>query len=312
MEIPVYLFTGFLDAGKTRFLQGTLEDSRFNSGERTLVLLCEEGEEELCPEKFAAANVFIESVEREDLSDFLLQRLVDKHTAERVLIEYNGMWPLAELFDVLPEEFVIYEQFFFCDAATFLPYNNNMRQLMMDKLQGCELIVLNRTGDTTDKEQIHKIIRAANRRCDILYEYPDGSVEPDDREDPLPFDIDAPIIGVEDRDYALWYREVSEEPQKYQGKTFKIKGMVVKSPEIPDDSFILGRQVMTCCVQDIQFAGFICLYDSAPRLRHKSWAYVTAEIDFAYHPVYGQKGPLLRVREVSATSAPEQPVATFY
>ena len=46
MPIPVYAFTGFLDAGKTKFIQETLEDERFNTGERTLVLICEEGEEE--------------------------------------------------------------------------------------------------------------------------------------------------------------------------------------------------------------------------------------------------------------------------
>ena len=45
-EIPVYAFTGFLDSGKTKFIQETLEDERFNAGERTLVLLFEEGEEE--------------------------------------------------------------------------------------------------------------------------------------------------------------------------------------------------------------------------------------------------------------------------
>ena len=43
-EIPVYLFTGFLDAGKTTFIQETLEDPQFNDGQKTLILLCEEGE----------------------------------------------------------------------------------------------------------------------------------------------------------------------------------------------------------------------------------------------------------------------------
>ena len=33
MAIPVYAFTGFLDAGKTKFIQETLEDERFNAGE---------------------------------------------------------------------------------------------------------------------------------------------------------------------------------------------------------------------------------------------------------------------------------------
>ena len=45
-DIPVYLFTGFMDAGKTKFIQETLEDKRFDTGERTLLIVCEEGEEE--------------------------------------------------------------------------------------------------------------------------------------------------------------------------------------------------------------------------------------------------------------------------
>ena len=46
MNIPVYLFTGFLESGKTKFIQETLEDERFNDGTPTLLLLCEEGIEE--------------------------------------------------------------------------------------------------------------------------------------------------------------------------------------------------------------------------------------------------------------------------
>ena len=45
-QIPMYVFTGFLESGKTKFIQETLEDPRFNSGEKTLLLVLEEGEEE--------------------------------------------------------------------------------------------------------------------------------------------------------------------------------------------------------------------------------------------------------------------------
>ena len=62
METPVYLFTGFLEAGKTRFIQETLGDSRFNKGERTLLLVCEEGEEEYDPTGFAVPNVYMETI----------------------------------------------------------------------------------------------------------------------------------------------------------------------------------------------------------------------------------------------------------
>ena len=45
-EMPVYLFTGFLEAGKTSFIKETLTDKRFHSGQRTLLLLCEAVETE--------------------------------------------------------------------------------------------------------------------------------------------------------------------------------------------------------------------------------------------------------------------------
>ena len=45
-EIPVYLFVGFLESGKTKFIQETFEDPNFDSGDKTLLLICEEGEEE--------------------------------------------------------------------------------------------------------------------------------------------------------------------------------------------------------------------------------------------------------------------------
>ena len=62
-QIPVYAFTGFLESGKTKFIQETLEDPRFNAGERTLLLVCEEGEEEYAPDQFATDSVKIRVIE---------------------------------------------------------------------------------------------------------------------------------------------------------------------------------------------------------------------------------------------------------
>ena len=313
MEIPVYIFSGFLEAGKTTFIQGTLEDDRFNDGERTLVLMCEEGEIELEPHKFSSMNVFIEQIEEpEDLSPFLLDTFAKKYNVQRIIVEYNGMWPLALLMQSLPEDWLVYQQYTFFDAITFLNYNANMRQQVVDKIVGAEMIVFNRTTIDTDKEQIHRLIRALNRRCEILYEYHDGSVLPDTMEDPLPFDLSADVVEISDRDYAIWYREVSEQPEQYDGKVFKIKGMVVRAPELPDTNFICGRQLMTCCVEDMQFAGFICSFKDTKTLSTRDWVYVTAELKFQYHPIYQQQGPVLIVKDIAITSEPQEPIATFY
>ena len=56
--LPVYLFTGFLEGGKTHVIQESMEDKRFNSGEKTLILQCEEGIDEFDPSKFYGQNVY--------------------------------------------------------------------------------------------------------------------------------------------------------------------------------------------------------------------------------------------------------------
>ena len=179
MEIPVYLFTGFLESGKTKFIQEALEGPDFNIGERTLFLLCEEGEEEYHPSKFFGTNVFFETIEEEeDLTVELLTELQKKHRVERVIIEYNGMWGLDSLYRAFPTEWLTYQEMMFADARTFLSYNQNMRQLVYDKLKSAELVVFNRCDrkvmDQVDAEgvstkmQFHKICRAANRKSQII------------------------------------------------------------------------------------------------------------------------------------------------
>ena len=143
--MPVYLFTGFLESGKTKFIQETLEDKRFCNKEKTLLLVCEEGEEEYAPEQFATDTVVIRVLEgQEQLTTENLTGWAQETKADRVVIEYNGMWLLDALYAAMPEGWVVYQEFMFADAGTFLSYNSNMRQLVYDKLKSCELVVFNR------------------------------------------------------------------------------------------------------------------------------------------------------------------------
>ena len=177
-DVPVYLFTGFLEAGKTKFIQETLEDKRFCNGEKTLLLVCEEGEEEYAPEQFADDSVKIRVVEdQSELNEENLLRFLAETGAERVVIEYNGMWMLDALYNAMPANWLVYQEFMFADAGTFLSYNSNMRQLVYDKLKSCELVVFNRFKPNMDKMEFHKIVRGASRRADIAYEFPGGHVE---------------------------------------------------------------------------------------------------------------------------------------
>ena len=141
-EIPVYLFVGFLESGKTTFIQETFEDPNFDSGDKTLLLVCEEGEVEYKPEKFAFPGTSVRVLE--DKSELNAQNLanLEKETgAGRVIIEYNGMWLLQDLADALPPNWLIYQVIATADGATALTYarDNAMRSLMLDKIARSEL-----------------------------------------------------------------------------------------------------------------------------------------------------------------------------
>lgn len=312
-NIPVYLFTGFLEGGKTHIIQESMSDERFNTGEKTLIILCEEGIEELDVAAFPGKNIYLATLDKEsDVTPEKLKACTGGHIIDRIIIEYNGMWQLGTLYNNLPDGWYIFQNMMFADANTFFTYNQNMRSLMVDKLMSCEMIVLNRTPDNIDKEEVHKLVRGVSRRAVITYDYPDGSVEYDEIEDPLPFDIDAPVIVIEDADYAVWYRDMSEEMEKYDGKTVKFKGIVARDIKLGKDALVIGRHVMTCCVDDIAYQGLVCKFTSDVPYRTRDWINVTGKIKIEKNKLYGRPGPVIYAENSAYTDKPEQEVATFY
>lgn len=313
MEVLIYLFTGFLEAGKTKYVQEILEDKRFNAGERTLLVVCEQGEEEYDPTVFASKNVFVEYLDEESqlTQDWLLQKQKE-HKARRVLMEYNGMWQLSTLTDAMPEEWTLYQIFLFFDATTFMNYNANMRSLVVDKLQLCDLVVFNRFTKDMNQMDFHKIVRAIARRVNIVYEYTDGNIQPDNIQDPLPFDLNAPVVEIKDQDYALFYKDLTEEPKKYAGKTVRYKALAVRNPQLGAGAYVVGRKMMTCCVEDIQFAALLAKDDCGYMPEGREWITLEAQVDVRFHKAYGKSGPILTVKKVTPAEAPEDEVATFY
>ena len=312
-RIPVYLFTGFLEGGKTHIIQESMEDQRFNNGEKTLILQCEEGVDELDLSRFYGKNIYLETLEDEsEINKENLTSLGKQHKIDRVIIEYNGMWMLNTLYENLPDNWGIYQEMMFADANTFIAYNTNMRQLMVDKLTNAEMVVLNRTPDGIDKDEIHKIVRSVSRRTAITYDYPDGHVEYDEIEDPLPFDLEAPVVEIGDNDYAVFYRDLSEDMEKYHGKTVKFKGIIARDHQLGDSAFLAGRHVMTCCADDIAFQPFVCVCSSPNSLKTRDWAMLTGEIRLEKHKLYRGVGPVLHITNTEFAVRPAQEVATFY
>ena len=313
MDIPVYLFTGFLEAGKTKFIKETMHDDNFNDRSRNyLIIQCEEGEEEIEPDELPG-NVSICTFERED--DLVAERLLARQkraNADVIIVEYNGMWQLDPFYNALPGNFMVYQEIFIADSTTIASYNANMRQLVVDKLTSAEMVVFNRTDSNTDKEALHKLVRGVSRKANICYEDVSGDIEFDDMEDPLPYDINADVIDIKDEDFAIFYRDMSEEFGKYDGKKIRFKGIVALDASLPKDSFAVGRHIMTCCADDIAYRGVVAKGMCKMKLKTRDWVIVEGVLNEEYSSLYRAQGPVLTVSALKYSERPTEEVATFY
>lgn len=311
-EKPVFIFTGFFGSGKTEFIQDTLENPEFGNDGRTLLIVCEEGELEYQPEKFAGPGVTVKYIRtEEELREGILRKIIVGCLYDRVVIEYNGMWNLETLFAAMPRNWVIAQEMCFFDATTFEIYNKNMRQQCFDKMKTAEMVVFNRMDKNADKMPFHKEVRIANRRSLIIYEYGPNDMEPDTIEDPLPYDMTKKNITIEDDWYAEWYRDINENEDAYDGKVLTLKGRVAINKELPDGRFAFGRHVMTCCADDIQFAALMAIWSDTTELEVGDWVKITAKVRITYEEAYGEKGPVLYVKSLEKCEPCDPEVASF-
>ena len=305
--VPVYLITGFLDSGKTTFLRDTLQDSEFLDGEKTLLILCEEGEEEYDEAALAERNVTIVSVDSEaEFSPSFLKNCQKTYAPERVMIEFNGTWSVSRILDQgFPNRWELAQMITTVDASTFEAYMSNMRQMMMEQIAYTELVIFNRCSAETKKNSFRKQSRTMNRRAQVVYESADGEDGVEDEVE-LPYDMEAPIIDIEDDDYGIFYLDALDAPEKYAGKTVRFTAMVYRGKETPKGSFVPGRFAMTCCAEDIAFIGFLCKGEQANYFKTREWVKVTAQIKTEYNKEYGGEGPVLYLKNIEPAKKPEE------
>ena len=310
--IPVYVFTGFLESGKTQFIKEIIADPGFTENERTALLLCEEGIEEYDEREmlhYGTAIVPIESADR--LTPNILKRGEQKFDPDRIIVEYNGMWKLDDLLAAFPARWELYQIVTTVDASTFELYSNNMGPMMFEHITTADLVVFNRCTDALKEMLYQKNIRAMNPRATIYLDDVDGNSEDYNRNMPLPFDVDADVIDIAPADYGLWYIDAMGDPGKYDGKTVRFLGQVYVGKDVPAKSFVPGRFGMVCCAEDISFLGFICRYDGAADLKLRDWVRVTATITVEALPQYRGEGPVLHAIEVVPAEKPEEELVYF-
>lgn len=310
-EIPVYLFTGFMDSGKTTLVKESLIENDFARQGKSVIICCEDGEIEYDEEELKKVNASLVMVEKEeDFTQDFLESVNRQYGPEQVFLEYNGTWGMDTLTDLrLPEAWVIVQSLATVDATTFDMYLANMRTMIMEQLFDADVIIFNRCDDETDKGKYRRNVKALNRKAQLVYLREDGSV--DEREEELPFDLSEDEIEVTDADYAIWYMDCLEHPKRYEGKRVKFLALVYNPEKLKKGVFVPGRFAMTCCVEDITFIGFKCKYADEDKIPHRSWVNITAEVRVEFAKEYKGKGPVLYPVSIEEAEKPMDELVYF-
>jgi len=299
IQTPVYLVAGFLEGGKSTFLEYTIGQDYFEIAGRTLLILCEEGEVEYDKALLKKTHTVVEILEEsEDLNTDSLEYMNKKHRPARVLIEYNGMWPVSQIEEMkMPKGWGIVQQITTVDASCFQVYMNNLKPLFVEMIRNTELVIFNRCNKELPLAGFRRSVKVVNQRAEILFENESGQVR-DIFEESMPYDLDGDVIDIMEEDYGIWYVDMRDNPEDYEGKTVKFKGIVLKSKDHKAEFFVPGRMAMTCCADDTTFIGYVCKSKEAPELTAGSWVSVTAEVGWEYAEAYRDEGPVLYAKEI--------------
>ena len=306
---PVYVINGFVESGKTEFICYTLAQPYFQIKGRTLLIVCEEGEVEYDEKLLARSRTDMVVIdEEEDFNTSHLIELEKKYRPERIIIEYNGMWNFKNM--KLPWHWTVEQQITTVDASTFPMYFTNMKSLLAEMIRKSEMIIFNRCDGVEDLSVYKRNVKAINQQADIIFEDSQGEVN-QIFEDDLPYNLNDPIIELDNQGYGIWSLDSLDNLDRYIGKTIQFTAMVLKPKEFPKGFFIPGRMAMTCCAEDMAFLGFACEYDKADTLTEKQWVKVTAKVAKEYFADYEGEGPVLKAISVEQTKAPKEPVISF-
>lgn len=312
MEIPVYLFSGFMDSGKSTLIRETLVEGDFGEGGKTLLILCEDGEVEFEEAELEKVNVSMVLIEQEEaFTSAKLKELQLAYQPDQVFIEYNGTWQMATFLEMeLPKDWVLVQALATVDATTFEMYLANMRAMIMEQLFMADVVIVNRCGDDTPKGKFRRAIKAVNRKAQIAYERENGMIDENDMEE-LPYDLNQEIIEITDMDYGIWYMDALDDPKKYEGKKVRFLALVYRPEKMKKEVLVPGRFAMTCCVDDVTFIGFKCKYSKAAEIPHKSWVMVTAQMKHEFALEYKGKGPVLYALDMQPAEKPEEELIYF-
>lgn len=300
-DIPVFIINGFLEAGKTQFLRFTMAQDYFQTDGTTLLLVCEDGDEQYPEELLSETHTKL--IQIEDISELTCDKLKAMEAAydpERVIIEWNGIWQMNDL--RLPDGWFLNQQITIIDTSTFDLYLANMKPLLGQMLKFTEMVICNRADEVPEETlgSYYVQLKAMAQNAEIIFEGANGEIRGDFNIE-LPYDIDADYIQIKPEDFGYFYVDMMDRPQRYEGKRVEYTGEVLAPEELGSEAFVPGRMVMTCCEADMQFLGIICKYKGAGAYRNRDWVKVRGVVHAEENEQYGGIGPVIYCDEVVRT-----------
>jgi len=308
MNKPVYIFSGFLDAGKSQAIKGTLNNPYFNEGEKSLIIAFEQGDVEY-DEKFLktvnAEVIYLDSIN--DLSVDKQKQLDKQYNPQRIFIELNGMEDDNLLYqNGFTSNWEIAQTLTFIDASKFSTYLTNMRQFLYNHVVNAEVVVLNRI-EGIDKRYLRNNIKSINQYCEIIYEDKDGNAT-NKIEDEL-FDL-SKDLHISDYDYGLWFMDAIDNPEKYDKKNVEIKVKYAGEIKEYDNVLVMGRKAMVCCADDITDIALPCIGIKKKDIDVDKYYYLDG-ITRCIENHEGMKVCALDVKSFKEAEAPSDDLVTF-
>lgn len=309
MNKPVYVFSGFLDSGKTQAIKETLYDQRFNQGEKSLIICFEQGDV-IYDDKFLKITnsevVYLNSIN--ELTHDKQKELDKKYKPERVVIELNGMEDDNLLYKTIGfySKWELAQTLTTVDASTFTLYMNNMRQFMYNHIVNAEVCILNRS-DNVDKRFLRNNLKSINQRLELIYEDANGNISSQADEDL--FDLSKDLF-IEDIDYGLWYMDALDNPDKYNKKNITIKVKFVEEVKEYSNLLIMGRKAMVCCANDVTDIAISCVNISKKDIDENQYYYLSGTLR-SVRASDNSKVVVLYVKEFKVAPTPDSELVTF-
>lgn len=309
MVTPVFVCTGFLDSGKTTLVKETLMEQEWIVPGVTLLILCEEGEEEYPKEYLDEKEMVLLKIDEfKQLNTTFFKNCEKNYHPAQVVIEYNGMWKLEDLLSIrYPRNWELQGVYSTVNGTTLDMYLMNMRNMLMEQLTESELIIVNRCPEGVNRSGFRRALKVQNPMAQLIFEGLDGKIIEPSEED-LPYDVKGDRIVIEDMDFGVWYVDAYDHPELYLHKEMEFVAQAFRPRGMKEDMFVPVRKIMTCCAADTRFYGYPCKTEQKIDIKKGEWIRLRARFEYESVTSFGNKQPVLYLISMEPAKQPEEEV----